>query len=74
MSDDIQTLDLILSLLGEIDDRTFDDGYETLRSVKAILTGAKRIAEHKMRRDYLSGQQGKQKERKYEIVNVWEQG
>ena len=72
LSEDIQTLELILKLVNGLDARTISDDFRTVNNLKTILTGAKRIAEYNLRNDYLAGKRPK-REPKETMRDVWQQ-
>lgn len=72
LAEDIQTLSVILELLNGLDPKTIADDWDTVHKLKTILTGAKRIAEQTLRKDYMAGTPIK-RDRRETMKDVWKQ-
>jgi hypothetical protein len=71
LSEDIQTLELILGLLGGLDVATISDDFATVRHLKILIHAAIRGAQHKLRSEYLAGKPLKVAQREKTVAQAW---
>jgi len=80
--EDVQTLDLILNLLGKLRDRSFIvprenyamsaiEAQQMLRRVGYLLSGMQRVAQDNLRYEYLGGKRLAPKHRRQTLADIW---
>lgn len=80
--EDVQTLDLILSLLEKLRDRSFIvpkenfsmstiEAQQMLRRVGYLLSGMQRVVQENLRYEYLSGKRMAPKHRRQTLADIW---
>ena len=81
--EDIQTLELILDLLGKLRDRSLTvpkrqdwastaiEAQQMLRRVGFLLSGMQRVAQENLRYEYLGGKRMAPKYRRQTLADIW---
>jgi len=76
LAEDIQTIELVMELLGRLDTRTINDGRNesgtTIRSLHFVLMACRNNARDKLRCDYLAGRPPIQRPKSQTLADVWE--